>query len=108
MNREAAARVTRRSVDELDAIGETVIPMSYDIRQFARLGLLHELIEGVDVDDPTAEQIARVEERVMAAVADIRDHPGDLTSRLDNPEARSARAASIEVRKRMAEQWDAP
>jgi malonate decarboxylase gamma subunit len=108
MNKESAARVTRRSVDELDALGQTITPMSYDIRRFADLGLLHELIVGVDADAPSAEQVARVGERVMAAVADIRAHPGDLISRLDNPRARITRAASIEVRRRMAEQWDAP
>src|SRR5205814_8857701 len=44
MPRESAARVTRRSVEELEALGKTVLPMAYDIRQVARLGLLHELI----------------------------------------------------------------
>jgi hypothetical protein len=46
-------------------------------------------------------------ERVAAAVADIRNHPGDLTIRLNNAEARVNRAASIEVRGRLAEQCDA-
>ncbi len=39
-------------------------------------------------------------------IADIRKHPGDLTSRLDNAAAREHRAASIEVRRRLAEQWN--
>jgi malonate decarboxylase gamma subunit len=108
MRKQSAARITRRTVEELDELGKTVIPMSYDIRQFAKLGLLHELIAGIDADAPSAEQIARVKERVTAAIADIRKHPGDLTSRLNNPEARVHRAASIEVRRRLAEQWNAP
>ena len=108
MRKASAARITRRTVEELDELGKTVIPMAYDIRQFAKLGLLHELIAGIDADAPSAAQVARVEERVTAAIADIRRRPGDLTSRLDNPEAKPHRAASIEVRKRLAEQWKAP
>jgi biotin-independent malonate decarboxylase gamma subunit len=108
MHKEAAARVTRRSVRELDELGQIVLPMSYDIRQYARLGLLHELIGGIDGDSPTAAQVARVKERLAAAIADVRRHPGDLTSRLNHPDARVHRAASIEVRRRMAEQWESP
>jgi malonate decarboxylase gamma subunit len=69
--------------------------------------LLHELIAEIDADAPSPAQIAKVRERVAAAIADIRKHPGDLSSRLNNPEARIHRAASIEVRRRMAEQWTA-
>jgi malonate decarboxylase gamma subunit len=107
MRKQSAARITRRTVEELDELGKTILPMAYDIRQFAKLGLLHELITGIDADAPSAAQIARVKERVAAAIADIRKHPGDLTNRLNNPEARAHRAASIEVRRRLTEQWNA-
>jgi biotin-independent malonate decarboxylase gamma subunit len=107
MPRESAARVTRRTVAQLDELGRAVLPMAYDVRSFARLGLLHELIGGIDADAPSPAQVARVKERVAVAVADIRQNPGDLTSRLNNPEAALHRAASIEVRRRLAEQWNA-
>jgi biotin-independent malonate decarboxylase gamma subunit len=107
MRKQSAARVTRRTVEELDELGKTVIPMAYDIRQFAKLGLLHELIAGIDADAPSAAQIAKVKERVAAAIADIRKNAGDLTSRLNNPESRVHRAASLEVRRRLSEQWNA-
>jgi malonate decarboxylase gamma subunit len=106
MRKQSAARVTRRTVGELEELGKTVLPMAYDVRQYAKLGLLHELIAGIDADAPSSAQVVRVRERVAAAIADIRQHPGDLTSRLSNPEARAHRAASIEVRRRLAEQWD--
>jgi malonate decarboxylase gamma subunit len=106
MRKQSAARVTRRTVDELDELGKTVLPMAYDVRQYARLGLLHELIAGIDADGPSDAQIGRVKERVAAAIADIRKDPGDLTGRLNNAEARVHRAASIEVRRRLAEQWN--
>jgi malonate decarboxylase gamma subunit len=106
MRKQSAARVTRRTVEELVELGKTVIPMAYDIRQFAKLGLLHELITGIDADAPSPAQAARVKECVAAGIADIRMNPGDLTSRLNNPEARAHRAASIEVRRRLTEQWN--
>jgi malonate decarboxylase gamma subunit len=105
MRKQSAARITRRTVEEIDELGKTIIPMAYDIRQFAKLGLLHELITEVDADAPSVAQIARVKERLAAAIADIRQQPGDLTSRLNNPEAKVHRAASIEVRRRLAQQW---
>jgi malonate decarboxylase gamma subunit len=107
MHKEAAARVTRRSVESLDELGKTVVPMAYGIRDYAKLGLLHELITGIDADAPSAAQIARVKDRLAAAIADIRKSAGDLTSRLNNAEARAHRAASIEVRRRLTEQWNA-
>jgi malonate decarboxylase gamma subunit len=106
MRKQAAARVTRRTVEELDELGKTIIPMAYDIRQFAKLGLLHELIAGINADAPSAAQIAQVKERVAAAIADIRQNPGDLTSRMNNAEAKVHRAASLEVRRKLAEQWN--
>jgi malonate decarboxylase gamma subunit len=106
MRKQAAARVTRRTVEELDELGKTIIPMAYDIRQFAKLGLLHELITGINADAPSVAQIAQVKERVAAAIADIRQNPGDLTSRLNNAQAKVHRAASLEVRRKLAEQWN--
>lgn len=108
MHKESAARVTRRSVEALDALGKTVIPMAYDIRQFAKLGLLHELISGIDADAPSAAQVAVVKTCLAAAVADVRARPGDLTERLNNDEAKVNRAASIEVRRKLAEKWSEP
>ena len=61
--------------------------MAYDIHDFAKLGLLHELIPGIDADMPAPAHVARVKERLAAAIAEIRQRPGDLTSRLNNPAA---------------------
>lgn len=106
MGKESAARITLRSVQELDELGAQVTPMAYDIRSFAKLGLVHELIGDVDPDAPSQEQIAHVAEHIIEAITDVRRDPGDLTTRLENPQARATRAASLEVRRRMAEQWN--
>lgn len=108
MGREAAARVTRRTVAELDRLGEQVPPMAYGIRAYAGLGLLHRLIEGVSAEMPGAADVERVRAELAAAVADIRAAgTRDLSSRLTSATAQQGRAASIEVRRRLAEQWDA-
>jgi malonate decarboxylase gamma subunit len=106
MSKESAARVTRRSVEALEQLGERVTPMAYDVRSFARLGLLHRLIEGVNADAAHAADVERVRGELIAAVADARASPRDLSSRLASQAARLTRAASLEVRRRLAEEWD--
>ena len=107
MGKQAAARVTRRSVADLEKLGERIAPMAYDIRAYARLGLLHQLIEGIDADTPGPADVQQVRQALLAAIADTRAGSRDLCSRLASPEARQTRAASIEVRRKLAEQWDA-
>jgi malonate decarboxylase gamma subunit len=108
MGKQSAARVTRRSVAELDVLGRTFAPMAYDIRSFARLGLVYKLISGVDADAPRQTDIRRVHAELLGAIADTRAGARGLASRLTSPEARESRAASIDVRRRLAEQWNAP
>src|SRR5258708_35740193 len=50
MGKEAAARVTRRTVEALDALGETIVPMSYSMASFAKLGLPDRLMEAGNAD----------------------------------------------------------
>jgi malonate decarboxylase gamma subunit len=107
MGKEAAARVTRRTVEALEALGETVVPMSYSMASFAKLGLLDELITGVDADAPTAAQIDHVRQVLSDSVRSARDDKRGLSRRLDSERAKKNRAASIEVRRRLAQQWDA-
>ncbi|WP_144137607.1 biotin-independent malonate decarboxylase subunit gamma [Paraburkholderia sp. BCC1884] len=108
MGKEAAARVTRRTVAELDALGETIVPMSYSMASFAKLGLLDQLIESVDADAPDAAQVERVRAVLAEQIRSARsDERRDLSHRLKSAQAQKNRAASIEVRRRLAEQWDA-
>jgi malonate decarboxylase gamma subunit len=107
MGREAAARVTRRSVEDLDVLGETIVPMSYAMTSFGKLGLLDELIRGVDADAPGTEQTDRVRDVLARMVREARADKRDLSHRLQGDAAQRTRAASIEVRKRLAQQWDA-
>lgn len=108
MSKQAAARVTRRTVEEVEQLGERFAPMAYDVRSFASLGLVHKLITGINADAPAATDLERVRGELCAAIADARAGSRDLATRLTSDAARQARAASIEVRRRLREQWNAP
>jgi malonate decarboxylase gamma subunit len=105
MGKQAAARVTRSSVEEMEKLGERIAPVAYDIRSYASLGLLHKLVEGIDADAPGRIDVDRVRAELVDAISDARAGPADLACRLTSSAARKTRAASIEVRRRLAEQW---
>ena len=105
MGTQAAARVTKRSVAELDELAGKVLPLSYDIRAFARFGMLYELIQGVNADTPTETDIKKVRAALQRAIADARVGSRTLDNRLRSPEAMQTRRASIEVRRLLTAQW---
>jgi malonate decarboxylase gamma subunit len=105
MHKEAAARITLRSVADLDRLGHQVAPMSYDIHDFARLGLLHELLHVVDPDHPSPATVAQVKQSLIDAVADARAGANDLSNRLTSQGAREMRKAGLAARALMQEQW---
>jgi malonate decarboxylase gamma subunit len=107
MSKQSAARVTRRTLEALDRLGERIVPLAYDVRSFARLGLVDRLITGVDADAPQDADLGRVRRELAAAITEARGAPRDLSHRLTTAAARETRAASIAVRRRLAEQWDA-
>jgi malonate decarboxylase gamma subunit len=107
MSKQSAARVTRRTVEELEQLGRRVAPMAYDVGSFAKLGLLHRLIGGVEAAAPRAADVERVRGELIAAVADARRGTRDLATRLTSAAAVAGRAASIEVRRRLADEWNA-
>ena len=101
MGKASAARVTLRSVEELEALAASVPPMAYDIDSYAGLGLLWETLSVQQIEQPTAQDLARVEECLLQAVADVRAKGVDLGSRL----GAANRAASSRVRQLLREQW---
>ena len=108
MHKAAAARITRRTVEELEALASKIAPMSYDIRDYAKLGLLHKLLHPQNPADPSLGDIAMVRAELIAAIADARSAPTDFRNRLDSKEARETRKASRLVYQRLHEQWPEP
>ena len=101
MGKASAARVTLRSVEELEALAASVPPMAYDIDSFASLGLLWETLSVSQIEHPTANDLERVNECLVQAIADVRANGHDLSGRL----GASNRAASSRVRHVLREQW---
>ncbi|MGQ7816313.1 biotin-independent malonate decarboxylase subunit gamma [Metapseudomonas furukawaii] len=100
MGKAAAARITLRSVDELEALAAKVPPMAYDLGNYASLGLLWERLAVDNPDSPGPVDLDRVRDSLVRAVADI-GASTDLTNRL----GAENRAASSKVREMLRAQW---
>jgi malonate decarboxylase gamma subunit len=105
MHKEAAARITRRSVEDLEKLGKTIAPLSYDIRDYAKLGLLHKLLHVENPENPSDQEAQNVRNELIAAIVDARNGPVDLRNRLQSKEAIETRKASILVRAILEAQW---
>jgi len=101
MGKASAARVTLRSVEELEALAASVPPMAYDIESYASLGLLWETLSVSQIEQPTADDLARVSDCLVQAIKDVQGGGRDLSSRL----GATNRAASSRVRQLLREQW---
>ena len=99
MGKASAARVTLRSVEELEALAASVPPMAYDIDSYASLGLLWETLSVSQIEQPTADDVVRVSECLASAIKDI--GTPDLSGRL----GATNRTASSHVRELLREQW---
>jgi malonate decarboxylase gamma subunit len=105
MHKEAAARITLRSVADLERLGHEIVPMSYDIRDYARLGLLHKLLDVENPDNPSPATIAQVRQELIAAIADAHAGSKDLSNHLTSEGALQTRLASLAARDRMEKEW---
>jgi biotin-independent malonate decarboxylase gamma subunit len=105
MHKEAAARITLRTVAELDVLGHKIAPLSYDIHDFAKLGILHKLLHVEDPDKPSQATVSQVQTELIDAVADARAGSTDLSNRIESENAREWRRAGRAARALMKEQW---
>jgi malonate decarboxylase gamma subunit len=105
MHKEAAARVTQRSVAELEKLGKKIVPMSYDIRDYAKLGLLYKLLHVENPEKPSVEDVQKVKDELVEAIADARSGPHDLRNRLESKGALEMRKGSLLVRSKLEAQW---
>ena len=101
MGKAAAARITLRSVDELEALAASVPPMAYDLDNYASLGLLSQVLDVEQAVQPTAADLSRVKDALGSALGDIAEAPRDLRGRL----GAANRAASLQVREALRAQW---
>jgi malonate decarboxylase beta subunit len=105
MHRSAAARITLRTVEQLDELAKTILPLSYDVRDWAKLGLCDDLLHVENADTPTDADVAAVNDAIASAVNRARSGPRDLSNRLDSDDAVQTRHASRKVRELLGSQW---
>ena len=78
--------------------------MAYDIKNWSTLGALDAIIEGVNADKPSAEDVKKVTDELASAISVADD---SLAHRLQTQAAiTQGRKASILVRTKLAEQWN--
>ena len=106
MHKAAAARITLRTVDELEELAKTIVPMSYRVEDWAKLGFCDGLLTVADADDPTGGDVESVSVAIADAVRRARGGPVDLSNRLDSEAAATTRRASRAVRDLLARQWN--
>ena len=103
MSKQSAARITKRTIEELEEATKKVPAMAYDINNYYTLGALEELIEGVNADAPSTDDVKKVAASLIKAI-DAND--GTLSRRLQTvPAVEHGRVYSILVREKLAEQW---
>ncbi|WP_374253477.1 biotin-independent malonate decarboxylase subunit gamma [Acinetobacter brisouii] len=102
MGKESAARVTLRSVEELEQLASKVAPMAYDIHNYHSLGLLAEILQVQNIVHPQAEDVQLIQQHVSAVLQDIlHSQDRSLSSRFHGEN----RQASQKVRALLREQW---
>lgn len=105
MHKAAAARITLRTPDQLDALAKTITPMSYQVSDWATLGFCDGLLAVQNADAPTASDIESITQSIAASIDTARSEPTDLSNRLNSPDAIKTREASRRVRDVICRQW---
>lgn len=105
MSKKSAARITKRSIEDMDKAADSVAAIAYDIHSFNCLGAVNILLKFEDHDHPTTEDTQVLVEKILNGVQCSRKGNNELNYRLNTENARIYRALSIEVRKRMAQEW---
>lgn len=102
MGKESAARVTLRTVEQLEELSSRIPPMAYDINSFASLGLLAGGVLNVSsAAEPSAEDVSVVTMRLAECIDKARQEGHSLANRL----GALNRKASTQVRELMRNQW---
>lgn len=102
MGKESAARVTLRTVDELEKLAASIPPMAYDIESYATLGLLSGVLSVTNPEQPTAEDITAVQQVFLNALNEIQ---ATGSTGLEHRLHGENRQASKKVRELLHEQW---
>ena len=101
MSAQSIARITRRTLVEVQAVAAATLPMSFAIQDAYRLGVIDTLIENVCAEDPTAEDLTAIQSSLSKALAAHRRGDSLRSGIKENP----YRRVTQNVRDAMRAQW---
>lgn len=105
MSKQSAARITKRSISDLDQSADAVPAIAYDIHSFNCLGALNCLLKLSDHDFPSKEDIDIVLGELEKGIRESRNRSNLLSYRLESENAKIYRGSSIKVREKLKELW---
>jgi malonate decarboxylase beta subunit len=105
MSKKSAARITKRSISDLDKSADAVPAIAYDIHSFNCLGALNCLLKVSDHEVPTKEDIDIVLGELEKGIRESRNRSNLLSYRLETENAKIYRVHSIKVREKLKELW---
>lgn len=107
MSKASAARITQRTISELEEATKHVPAMAYDIFNYEKLGALYKLVHDVSSWDANDDAVKKVHELIDEAIESTKDQPTDLHFRYETPIAiESGRKATIKMREMIDNQWN--
>lgn len=107
MSKQSAARITKRSIADMEQAADRVPAIAYDIHSFFCLGAVNRLLKLEDHDHPSKNDVRVLKDAVLDGIRFSLEHGCSLDYRLETDSARNDRKLSINVRRRMAEEWEA-
>lgn len=106
MSKASAARITQRTIAELEEATKHVPAMAYDIDNYEKLGALYQLVKGVSSWDANDQSVAKVKKIIDEAIDSAKNDANDLRFRYNTKIAKeSGRVATIKMRQAVADQW---
>lgn len=109
MSKASAARVTKRTIAEIEAAADKVPAIAYDINNYTKLGAIHCFLEDITDQKASEKNVNEVIKAINAAISDVLEKNDTmLTARYTNETAKKmGRVETNKVRAKMAEEWDA-
>lgn len=105
MSKASAARITQRTIAELEEATKHVPAMAYDIDNYEKLGALYKLVKGIGSWEATDENVDKIKELINQAI-DSLDGDTSLHFRYQTEIAKaSGRKSTLQVRKLVDEEW---
>lgn len=106
MSKASAARVTQRTIEEIDEAAKTIPAIAYDIQSFNTLGALYALVPGINADSPSSGDVKIITDKIDEAIESLGKSERDFRYRYESIEAlKSGRVTTRKVLDRLATVW---